>query len=217
MVEERSDQILTLALSTKLEEDFVAPLTAARGALEILRDYPDLEDKERQQFVSTALRSCQQLENAISELAHTVYAAGQQDADAQRYGTGPDAEGDSHAGRITIHENADIMEVNLSGMVFSSSQIVNEVHDAIESAVHASGRKWYFLINYKDVSIWPEAWVAFAHRGKRINVNFSLGTVRYSEPNPDSTASGGGLAQDLFPSRELAVDKIDEMKAAAAR
>ncbi len=212
MVEERSDQILTLALSTKVEEDFVAPLTAARGALEILRDYPDLEDEERQRFVSTALRSCQQLENAISELARTVYAAGQQDSNAQRQSASATAAASDYAGLIMLHESADIMEVNLSGIVFSSSQIVNEVHDAIETAVHDSGRKWYFLINYEDLSVWPEAWVAFAHRGKRISVNFSLGTVRYAAPNADGVAAGGGLDQDLFMSRDLAVAKIGEIK-----
>ena len=35
------------ALSTILEEDFIAPLTAVRGALEILRDRPDLEPSFR--------------------------------------------------------------------------------------------------------------------------------------------------------------------------
>lgn len=216
MVEERSDQILTLALNTKVEEDFVAPLTAARGALEILRDFPDLGDSERQRFVATALRSCQQLEHAINELANTVYAAGQTEGGAPRRPASTDLAASDYAARIAIDEDADIMELDFSGLVFSSSQIVNEVHDAIEAAIQQSGRKWYFLINYQDLSIWPEAWVAFAHRGKRVNVNFSLGTARYSQASADSGASGGGFGEELFLSREMAVAKIDEMKALGA-
>ena len=35
---DRQSTLSTLALSTKVEEDFVSPLTSLRGALEILRD-----------------------------------------------------------------------------------------------------------------------------------------------------------------------------------
>ncbi len=213
MAQERSDHVLTLALSTKLEEDFVSPLTAARGALEILRDYPDLEDQERQHFIATALRGCQQLEQAIGELADTVYAAGHCAPESPSASTDDTGTPNPYVDRITTHEDTAIMEVDFSELVFSNAQVVNDVHDAIEAAVQASGRKWFFLINYNQVSIWPEAWVAFAHRGKRIAVNFSMGTVRYSEgAGADSAAN-----RDLYASRAAALAKIDEMKAARAR
>jgi hypothetical protein len=44
-----------LALETKLEQEFVSPLTAVRGALEILRDFLDLPPNERARFIATAL------------------------------------------------------------------------------------------------------------------------------------------------------------------
>ena len=68
MENNQGDAISTVALNTKVEADFVGPLTAVRGALEILRDYPDLGEVERGRFVSTALRSCQQLERAVHDL-----------------------------------------------------------------------------------------------------------------------------------------------------
>jgi hypothetical protein len=43
MFEDQQASISTLTLSTKVEEEFVSPLTAIRGALEILRDFPALE------------------------------------------------------------------------------------------------------------------------------------------------------------------------------
>ena len=58
MSEDRSKPQTTLALSTKVEEDFVAPLTSLRGSLEILRDIPDLSEEERRRFLETALRGC---------------------------------------------------------------------------------------------------------------------------------------------------------------
>ena len=67
---EPADTSVTLALNTKLEKDFVAPLTAVRGALEILRDFPDLDARERQQFVETALESCSRLTVGINDLAN---------------------------------------------------------------------------------------------------------------------------------------------------
>ena len=45
-----ADATSTEALGTKLEQDFVAPLTAVRGALELLRDFPDMSELERERF-----------------------------------------------------------------------------------------------------------------------------------------------------------------------
>jgi hypothetical protein len=75
------------------------------------------------------------------------------------------------------------------------------------------------VINYRNCSIWPEAWVAFAHRGKKVNVSHSLGTVRYAP----SQTTGDKINEDsrserfdpnLFSSREAALAKVEEMKSA---
>ena len=197
----------TLALSTKVEEDFVAPLTAARGALEILRDFPELEATEQQRFVSTALRSCAQLERAIEELATVVYAAGQHDTvqDADEELASSQGQYDN---RITVLEDDETIEIDFSDFEFTSSQIVNEFYDAIDQTVEHSGRDWYFMVNFRNCSVWPEAWVAFAHRGKKVNVNYSLGTIRYAE-NENTDQSTGA---DMFASRQAALSAIAEMK-----
>ncbi len=205
MPEVRSDAHSTLALSTKVEEDFVAPLTAVRGALEILRDVDELSEEDRQRFVATALRSCARLEKSVAELADTVYAAGQQ---ALPDGAAPvSPERQAYAGRIQVLEDLDTIEVDFSDFVFSNSAIVNDFHDVIDETVEESGRNWFFLVNYRGCSIWPEAWVAFAHRGKKINVSYSLGTVRYSDGDDRDDP-------EIAPSREAALAQIEQMRTA---
>ena len=198
------DQAETLALGTKLEDDFVAPLTAVRGALEILRDYPDIGATERLRFVTTALRSCQQLERAVHDLADAVYGAAQtEDAEA------PMASGaNAYSERVHADPVASIMELDFSDLVFANSKIVYEMFDAVEAEIGRSDRKWYFLINMTGCTIWPEAWVSFAHRGKRISVNFGLETVRYSTADEAVYDSD----QSTHPSRESALDYIEAHK-----
>ncbi|MEM7506153.1 MAG: hypothetical protein AAF415_05360 [Pseudomonadota bacterium] len=201
MSEDESRPYATLALSTKVEEDFVSPLTAVRGALEILRDFPDLEERERQRFIETALRECTRLEQGVGALAASVYAAARE-KDAAPV-TGPQA----YAERIHYLPDLDVIELDFSDLAFSSSQTVNDVYDAIEGVIRQAGRQCYFIVNYRDCSVWPEAWVAYAHRGKRIAVNYALGTVRYAEgaePPP---------SPDILPSREAALAEVDAMKA----
>ena len=76
MTQEAPHANLTLALNTTLEQEFVSPLTSIRGALEILRDFPDLPGEQRERFLANALEDCTRLELGIEQLASTVYAAG---------------------------------------------------------------------------------------------------------------------------------------------
>lgn len=198
------DQAETLALGTKLEDDFVAPLTAVRGALEILRDYPDIGSTERLRFVTTALRSCQQLERAVHDLADAVYGAAQ----VERPKESASESSSGYGARIHSDAAAGIMELDFSDLVFANSDVVYEMFDAIEAEIGRFDRKWYFLINMTGCTVWPEAWVSFAHRGKRINVNFGLETVRYS--TADETAYDSDHA--THPSRESAVEYIEACK-----
>ena len=200
----------TLALSTKVEEDFVGPLTALRGALEILRDYPDLNERKRNGFVSNALRSCHQLEAAVNDLADAVYAAGQTDEVLSQY---CEPAGKDQSDLFVVHDDTGIMEIEFSGLVFKNSKSVNDVFDAIEERVHQSGQRWYFIINMEDCSIWPEAWVAFAHRGKKLKVKSSHGIVRYQSADAGTTVPGSAN-EDLVASREAAMARIEEMRSA---
>ena len=161
---------------------------------------------ERGRFVSTALRGCHLLERAVNDLSVSVYAAGQR-------GTGDPEQNQDEAGlpegyaaRIAIHEDLDVMELDFSHLVFSDSHVVNDVYDAVDQAIRRSGRKWYFLINFEDCHTWPEAWIAYAHRSKKVAVNHALGTVRYSTDG--ATADG----QEQFSSRDEALARIAEMR-----
>jgi len=214
------DSSSTLALSTKVEEDFVAPLTAVRGSLEILRDFSDLTEEERKNFVERALKGCARLESSIEELARTVYAAGHETLE-QSSKDGQAEEGNAYSSRIKVLHDIGVIEVDFSDFVFSSSQIVNDFYDAIEDIISDTGRDWYFIVNYRDCSIWPEAWVAFAHRGKKIKVTSSLGTVHFVEYTDDhEKATDAPLSAsydpDMFNSRAEALARIEELKAEAA-
>ncbi|GAB5470688.1 MAG: hypothetical protein Kilf2KO_37180 [Rhodospirillales bacterium] len=215
MREARANPLSTLELETKVETEFVAPLTALRGSLELLRDVPDLSEEDRQRFLDTALRGCTRLEQAVKELGDAVYAAGHKVKEQGKSVAPEDYK--RYAERIKILHDSDTIEIDFSEFRFSSNQIVNDFYDVVEDVIEASGRKWYFLVNYSNCSIWPEAWVAFAHRGKKVNVNYSLATIRYSEPNPgeDVSSEPDSFDPDLLPSRQLALSKLEEIKAAA--
>lgn len=203
--DEHADRSAALSLSTKVEEDFVAPLAAMRGALEILRDYPDLGAPERQRFLATALGECARLEQGVKDLAATVYAA------ARQSGAKPDTTSRSQfAGRIKLDHANGIAEIDFSDFEFSSSALVNSFFDAIDQTLTDSGHRWYLLVNFRDCSIWPEAWVAYAHRSKKVNVQLALGSVRYVETD----RSDGPSDPSILPTRAAALDEIAALKAA---
>jgi len=201
-----SDKPDTSTLSTKLEEDFISPLTAVRGSLEILRDFPDLELRQRLRFVESALQECTRLERGVEELATAVYAAGRQ-AHSQEQTTAEEPADETYAGRIHIRDQLEVVEIDFSDFEFRNSRAVNEFFDTIEVLVRATKRNWYFIANHRNCRVWPEAWVAFAHRGKKINVNYSLGTVRYQEDVGSREGDPG-----ICASREEALAKIETMK-----
>lgn len=178
MSQETSDAPGTLGLNTKVEEDFVMPFTAIKGALELLRDFPDLETEKRQQFVASALQECARLEGGIEQLAESVYEAGRRALEAENP-CAPVKPTLEYIDRVHILEDEKTVEINFTDIHFTDSEIVNAIYDTIESVVEATNRKWYFVVNHKDCRVWPEAWVAFAHRGKKINFMYSLGTVQF--------------------------------------
>ena len=203
----------TLALNTILEEDFVSPLTAIRGALEILRDFPDLSPADRQRFVGTALSECARLEDGVEHLGSTVYSAGQRAHLQASSGLSSEEYGE-YASRIRILDEYEAIEVDFSDFEFSSSRLVNDFYDVLDKLVEGSGRSWYFIVNYRGVSIWPEAWVAFAHRGKKVNVSYSLGTVRYVERAPGAADQDRpyDYDPDMFDSRAEALAHIQALR-----
>ena len=211
----KASKASTVGLNTRLEEDFISPLTAVRGALEILRDYPDLSAPERMRFVHSALRECERLQGGVMRLSEAVYAAGTE-ASSQPAppvpatpASAPTTDTAPYADRIHDLPQDDVVEVDFSGFVFRNSHTVNAFYDALEAHIRRLGKKVWLLVNYTGCSIWPEAWVGFAHRAKKINVNFVAQTVRYSTDE----AEAAGRDRDMFESRDLALGHIREVSA----
>lgn len=204
--DERISMPPTLALNTKVEEEFVSPLTAVRGVLEILRDMPALSEQERRRFVETALEECGRLEAAIQELATSVY-----DAARRAEADGADGEDDQRVSdRLRFVEEIQVAEFDISGMEFTRAGDVNDFFDAVERRIAATGRDWYFLIRAEPCRVWPEAWVAYAHRGKKISVGLSLGTVRLVEVGAEDSRRSD---PNIVETRDTGLARIEELKA----
>lgn len=194
-----------LALNTTLEASFVAPLASVRGVLENLRDYPDMDEQERDRFLSIALTDCERLEQGISQLAETVYG--------KRPGANTAAMDSPFAERIFADDETSILEIDFSEFIFKSSALVNAFFDDIDRLIEDSGHRWYVLVNYKHCSVWPEAWVAFAHRGQKVNQSYSLGTVHYIEAEGEDWRNSFAVDDpDTFHSKAEALSRIQSLK-----
>lgn len=119
--------------------------------------------------------------------------------------------------RITFHHELEIMEVDFSEFRFTDSSLVNEVYDAIEGLIAKTDRKWYFMVNYRGTRIEQDAWFQFALRGKEININSSLGSVRFDPREPTRVeimkrAKTEDFNPNLVSTRDEAVERILVMK-----
>lgn len=122
--------------------------------------------------------------------------------------------------RLAFLASDEIMDVDFSGLSFEHATDVDLVYDFVEEAVERTGRKWYFLVNYEGTRIQSPAWVQYAARGKRLNEGWSLGSVRYAPGSETETdirlrAESQGFRPNIRNTREEALDRIAEMKAAA--
>lgn len=119
--------------------------------------------------------------------------------------------------RITFHAESQILEIDLSDCTFARSSDVNELYDEIGKQIMETHRKWYFLINYKDAEILPDAWTSWAVRGWQLNSTSSLGTVRF-DPNErtreeiEERADADDFDPNIVSSRDEALSRIEEMK-----
>ena len=205
---------LALALNTMLEREFVSPLTSIRGALEIMRDFADLSDEERNRFLNNALQDCARLELGVEQLASTVYTEVSREKSDQQQ-TKHEGDESRYDDRIRFFEELQIIEVDFSDFVFASSKIVNDFYDRLDQLIESSGERWYIIVNYHHCSIWPEAWVAFAHRGQKVNVSYSLGTVRYFDASAVDEDSPLLSDPELFESRDKALARIEQLRSSS--
>jgi hypothetical protein len=123
--------------------------------------------------------------------------------------------------RVEFAPDDQIMHVNFSNFSFEHSRDVNDVYDYIESQIKQTGRKWYFLISYDGTRIQSPAWIEYAARGKKLNQEFSLGSVRYAPGSETETdirlrAESQGFRPNIRNTYAEAFQLVVEMKAANA-
>ena len=70
--------------------------------------------------------------------------------------------------RVTFHRQGQVMEADFSNFVFTDSSVVDAFYDHIEKKLQETGARWWFLVNYDNCKVYPEAWIAYAQRGKRV-------------------------------------------------
>jgi hypothetical protein len=120
--------------------------------------------------------------------------------------------------RLSFDPETRIMEVDFSWFTFHHSGDVNDFYDHIESRIADSGfDKWFFLINYEGTQILPAAWVQYAHRGKKLNLAHSLGSVRFapgSETEADIRlrAESQEFRPNIRNTRAEALTRIEELR-----
>lgn len=120
--------------------------------------------------------------------------------------------------RASFHADQRIMEIDLTDLTLRDSAAVGELYDMLERRAAATGEQWFFLINYLNCRIYPEAWVTFANRGKRFNLAFSLGSVRFNTEDETGAeilrrADHEQFDANLAANRRAALAKLDKMRA----
>ncbi|WP_417733779.1 hypothetical protein [Roseovarius sp.] len=121
-------------------------------------------------------------------------------------------------GRLSFDPETVIMHVDFSHFTFHHSRDVNDFYDYIEERIKERDRKWFFLVDMNGCQIMPAAWIQYAHRGKRLNIAASLGSVRYaagSETEADIRlrAESQGFRPNICNTREEALELIEALRA----
>ena len=119
--------------------------------------------------------------------------------------------------RITFHDALQVMEADFSGFHFADSATVNQVYDRIEDRIAQTGEPlWFFLVNLHGTRIDPPAWVAYARRGRALNMAHSMGSVRF-DPGPETAeqirraARTEAFDPNLCADRDAALARLAEL------
>lgn len=119
--------------------------------------------------------------------------------------------------RISFDDDRHIMEADFSDFHFDNSSTVNRFYDLIEDRIAATGEElWFFLINLNGTRIDSSAWVAYARRGRALNLAHSMGSVRH-DASPETAAQIERAARteafdpNLLTTRADALVRIGQM------
>jgi len=119
--------------------------------------------------------------------------------------------------RITFLDKREIMEVDFSDLLFDDETKVDAFYDEVDRQLEATGRRWYFLINYNGCVIEREVWDRFSARGKQTNLAHSLGTVRVGASGTTrevirSLGREESFRTNLFETRDEAFAALAQMR-----
>ncbi|WP_425100351.1 hypothetical protein [Tropicibacter sp. S64] len=119
--------------------------------------------------------------------------------------------------RIRFDDARQTMEVDLSGLNFTDSAMVNRFYDRIEARIAQSGEDlWFFLINLHGLRVDSSAWIDYARRGRSLNMAHSMGTVRF-DASPETArqierdARTERFDPNLFTNRADALVRLDAL------
>ncbi|MEO1796444.1 MAG: hypothetical protein AAFR53_05460 [Pseudomonadota bacterium] len=116
--------------------------------------------------------------------------------------------------RITLHEAAEVLEIDLTGLVFKDSAQANAYFDRIETRIAEAGEPlWFFLVIGTDYRVWDEAWFAYTRRGKECHAAHSMGTLHVDASDMTAKQIARTRGTDLydpnlFASRDAAWEDI---------
>jgi branched-chain amino acid transport system ATP-binding protein len=121
------------------------------------------------------------------------------------------------SGRIRLIESLEALDVDFSGLAFTSKEDIDEFYDEVDRRLDATGRRWYFLVNYTDCMIADDVWDHFGERGKHSNITYGLGAVRFglSEATRQTVRTRARLEQfraNVFGTREEALAALGELR-----
>ena len=120
--------------------------------------------------------------------------------------------------RLHFDHDANILEIDLSGMSFEHSRDVNDVHNWTEEAIRATRLKWWIVFNYEGTRIQSPAWVQFSMRSEGFNNTYSMGSVRYavgSETEADKRMRLEAKTErpNIRNTRIEAIERLEELQA----
>jgi branched-chain amino acid transport system ATP-binding protein len=121
------------------------------------------------------------------------------------------------ATRLSFNDALEVLDVDWSNCTFSTNAQVDQFFDAADRALGATGRRWYFLVDYTGCKVAPDVWEHFAERGRRTNTVHGLGSVRYGAPESlrDTIRAQAMLAQfraNMFDTREEALVALGQLR-----
>jgi branched-chain amino acid transport system ATP-binding protein len=119
--------------------------------------------------------------------------------------------------RIKIIEALETLDVDFSALRFITKEEIDEFYDEVDRMLAATGRRWYFLVNYTDCVIAEDVWDHFGDRGKHSNVTHGLGTVRYGvSASTRETIRARAMQEqfraNVFETREEALVALGELR-----